>query len=365
MGNQRKAKVGILTWHYYANVGSNLQAWAMEHVLCSMGFDTYFINYRRREFDGDRFPKGAVKAALDALPFGPSFDTWRFQRDELRQTRRTYSHAGVRKISNDFDALVCGSDQIWAPNVFDSIYMLEGVSDSIRKIAYAASIGLPDIPLELRETYRTLLSRFYAIGVREDQGRELLGRALGLEASTVLDPTFLVSRNEWLSLAGEVCGEREPYIFCYFLGAPSRYAEAVAKARRETGLPVITYLPEAGDDTLPGCRILRKMAVPEFLTWLSGASLVMTDSFHGIALSVNLKVDFLAYQRFDEGDAINQNSRVFNLLSKIDLLDRIMPNDRCDISGISWDDADDRLTAEIASSRAFLDSALEGIGGGN
>lgn len=362
--NRGKARVGILTWHYYSNVGSNLQSWAMQRVLCGMGHDVSFVNYRRREFDGERFPKGAVKLVLDTLPFGPCFDTWRFQRDELRQTRKTYDPEEARSLCNGFDALVCGSDQIWAPNVFNPVYMLDGVDDAVRKVSYAASIGLPDIPVAMRGRYKELLSRFDAIGVREEQGRDLIINELGLKATAVLDPTFLVSRDTWLSLADGFRSADEPYIFCYFLGAPSRYADAVAEAARETGLRVVAYLPEAGGAELSGCETIRKMAVPEFLGYLSGAALAMTDSFYGIALSVNLGVDFLAYRRFDDGDAINQNSRVLNILGKLGLLDRLMPLDGVGLADIDWDAARTRLDAEVDASRSFLADALRGVGCG-
>ena len=359
----RKAKVGILTWHYYTNVGSNLQAWAMQHLLEGMGFDAQFVNYRKREFDGERFPKGIVKAVVDALPFGPRFDTWRFQHDEFKQSRKTYSPEGARGICDGFDAVVCGSDQIWAPNVFDPVYLLDGVAEGVRKVAYAASIGLPSIPEGLRGEYRRLLSRYDVIGVREEQGRMLLRSQLHIDVTTVLDPTFLVSGEDWRKLASVNYGH-SPYVFCYFLGAPSRYEEAAASAARATGLPVIAYLPEAGKAEIPGCRTLRKMAVPEFLSWLNGASLVMTDSFHGIALSINLGVEFLAYRRFDDDDALNQNSRVLNVLSKLGLNDHLMSSGEYRSIETDWAAVAKRLEAEVFASRSFLDSALVGLGGG-
>lgn len=358
-----RLQVGILTWHYYANVGSNLQAWAMQRVLSSMGFDARFVNYRKREFDGDRFPKGLVKGVCDALPLLPSFGTWRFQRDELLQTCKTYTPEGTREICDRMDAVVCGSDQIWAPNVFDPVYFLQGVSDRVRKVSYAASIGLSDIPADMRPAYRSLLSRFDSIGVREDQGRDLIRGELGLEATTVLDPTFLIGSREWETLAE---AEREgdgPYAFCYFLGDPSRYADAVADAARRTGLPVVAYLPEAGDKAIPGCTVVRRMAVPEFLGMILGSSLVMTDSFHGIALSVNLGREFCAYRRFDEGDAIDQNSRVVNILGKLGLSDHLLPLHEFREPETDWEAVLGRLESERAASRSFLESALGGLGG--
>lgn len=360
---QRRTRVGIMTWHYYANVGSNLQAYAMQKVLRGMGFDTQFVNYRKKELDGDRFPKGMIKGLCDSLSFFPSFDTWRFQQDEFSQTRKTYKAEVARSLCEEFDAVVCGSDQIWAPNVFDPVYFLEGVTDRVRKVSYAASIGLPDIPESLRSRYRKCLSHFDAIGVREDQGRDLIERELGLKATTVLDPTFLLSREEWLRLAIKSHTDAGKYIFCYFLGSPMRYSAAVAKAAEMTGLPVVAYLPESSAEGIPDALVLRRMAVPAFIDWLQGASLVITDSFHGVALSVNLEREFAAYCRFDEDDAINQNSRVVNILRKLGLEDHLQPLGVFDPVPIDWNAVGNRLNSERASSRAFLESALSDIGG--
>lgn len=360
---QRRIRVGILTWHYYANVGSNLQAYAMQHVLRGMGFDTQFVNYRKKELDGDRFPKGIIKGLCNSVPFLPSFDTWRFQRDEFCQTRKTYRAEGARMLCDGFDAVVCGSDQIWAPNVFDPVYFLEGVSDRVRKVSYAASIGLPDIPEGLRSRYCKYLSDFDAIGVREDQGRDLIERELGLEATTVLDPTFLLSKEEWLSLATKSHADAGGYIFCYFLGSPMRYSAAVAKAAEIIGLPVVAYLPESSTEVISGARVLRRMAVPEFIGWLQSASLVITDSFHGVALSANLGREFAVYLRFDEDDAINQNSRVINILRKLGLEDHLQPLNVFDPVPTDWNAVDSQLDSERALSYAFLKSALSDIGG--
>lgn len=357
VGKTELSKIGILTWHYYSNVGSNLQAWAMQHVLKSMGFDAKFVNYRKREFDGDRFPKSVVKAIVGTLPFGPSLDTWRFQRRQFRQTSKTYDPAEAVGLCDGFDAVVCGSDQIWAPNVFDPVYMLDGVSNRVRKISYAASIGISTIPEEMKPVYRDLLSRFDFVGVREEQGRQLLEK-LGIRATAVLDPTLLLDKDAWNSIADH--GSVEPgCVFCYFLGDPGRYKEAVEEAARVQKAPVVAYLPEGGDAPIPGCRVIRRMGPAEFLSWVDLSNLVLTDSFHGIALSVVYRTDFVAFMRFSANSPINQNSRVENILTKLDLMGRLTSGEVMPNGPIDWEGVGMRLEAEREGSRMFLSNALE------
>lgn len=350
-------KIGILTWHYYSNVGSNLQSWAMQRALAIFGYDTRFINYRQRHLDGDRFPRGLIKMIIGATPFSPNLDAWRFQRDELRQTRKTYSRKDACEICNTFDAIVCGSDQIWAPNVFDPVYMLDGVSDHVRKISYAASIGLPAIPDKLKKRYKELLTRFDAIGVREEKGRQLL-ETLGVRATTVLDPTLLFERDEWDKVADYRYATSD-CVFCYFLGDPSRYAAALESLTESCGREVVAYCPEGRSASIPNCRVIRRMGPPEFLSWIASSALVLTDSFHGIALSVVYEKEFFAFRRFSADSPINQNSRVENILSKIGLMDRLDPSTISLRQQIDWDDVRSRLQAERKTSWSFLRDALE------
>ena len=52
------------------------------------------------------------------------------------------------------------------------------------------------------------------------------------------------------------------------------------------------------------------------------ATVVCTDSFHGMAFSINLSVPFVAFKRFDDNDIGSQNSRIYDLLTCFKLTDR-------------------------------------------
>lgn len=52
----------------------------------------------------------------------------------------------LRKASSSFDALVCGSDQIWSPLSYDPVFLFNFLNDNrINTVAYAPSIGVSDI----------------------------------------------------------------------------------------------------------------------------------------------------------------------------------------------------------------------------
>ena len=91
------------------------------------------------------------------------------------------------------DAVIYGSDQIWAPNCYNPFYFFHFLrGKEIRKISYAASIGLNEIPSNLVPIYKRHLQDFYKVSVREEEGKVLLNKECGIDADVVLDPTLSV-----------------------------------------------------------------------------------------------------------------------------------------------------------------------------
>ena len=129
----------------------------------------------------------------------------------------------MQKLNNEFDAFVCGSDQIWAPSCFDDKYFLSFVEDTNTMVSYAPSIGLSsvedsNIAMQMKE----LINRFKFLSVREEKGKELIKNLCNKEAQVVLDPTLLLSQHEWNELIKDHTLEKplkeiieKNYILCY------------------------------------------------------------------------------------------------------------------------------------------------------
>jgi polysaccharide pyruvyl transferase WcaK-like protein len=122
-----------------------------------------------------------------------AFRTLQFKQKYFKQTKVYFDNDELKELNSKFDIFVCGSDQIWAPSVFDKAYFLEFVNSKY-KFSYAASLGLNMIPNELKKEYHDLLLDFDSVSVREKKGQDLL-KELGVNSTVVLDPTFLLNKN--------------------------------------------------------------------------------------------------------------------------------------------------------------------------
>lgn len=139
------------------------------------------------------------------LPY--SFAFRRFKWIYLNETKLVKNRGEVEKIVDDFDYVICGSNQIWAPNVFDSIYMLDfPVKRNVKKIAYAPSIGLNELPENYIHLYKECLDLFDTISIRESKGKEILSKQCGKYSTVVLDPTLLLDKEDYIQLEKPIKG---------------------------------------------------------------------------------------------------------------------------------------------------------------
>ncbi len=365
-------KVGIITWHYCNNYGSFFQVFALQSFVEGLGYETEIINYRK---PGNSLVKKAVKRAIylseKLTPswlvavlrkiFGSSeifgFKFWSARNRMLRRTELTFDKEKLKKKAGNYHAVICGSDQIWAPRGLDTAYMLDFVPDGVRRISYAASIGFNYIPDELKDTYKKYISRLDSVSVREETGVRLLAECCGICAEDVLDPTFLVDRSIWESLAAETLGE-EDFIFCYFLNPAHKYKSAVTAAAGQLGCSITGV--SANDKDAEWLELNNDITPEAFLERIKKARAIFTDSFHGTALSLILNKDFYVFERFESSDPFNQNSRIYAVLKKAGLSDRIVNvNGNADLSQkIDYSRTNRLLGAERQKSAAFLKKAL-------
>ena len=139
-------KIGIITWHYFTNFGSALQAYALQRSVQVLGYNVEILNYRDKKYGKYHGSKIYFQAVVHALTskinriFAHfSFPFQYFQGRYIKETKLVQDSQKLSSLCKKYDAIICGSDQIWAPNVFNPIYMLDFVPDDIPKISYAAS----------------------------------------------------------------------------------------------------------------------------------------------------------------------------------------------------------------------------------
>lgn len=356
-------RIGILTWHFYPNVGGFLQAFALQNVLNRLGHSVKIIDYRKNSMP--RGVKGCIwKIFTQCYFLIPNF-LLPYQMMKYYAKQRKYmklSSSVLRedlpKLNEIFDAFVCGSDQIWSPNVLDEAYLLSFVAPDKKRIAYAPSISLPEIPENLKQLYKNNISKFNAVSVREKQGAELLEKEFGLSAQTVLDPTLLLNSSEWINLL-KISIHKKPYIFCYLLGKNTWQVKFARKIADQYGKKLFIMSPHK-EFSQYADKYWKDLMPDHFLKILCCAEKILTDSFHGMAFSVNFQKDFYFFHRFADNDPINQNSRVDNLASLCGLQSRLVTEEKqfLDEKSLNYEDVTGRLQNERKKSLLYLKKAL-------
>lgn len=335
-------KAGIITFHYAHHYGAQLQAYALMKAVIRAGVDCEIIDYVRKDnIEGSRlFKKGFSARALlsnaDTLlnycGMKRRFDRFQsFVSNDMKLSKRSYrEYTELEADAPRYDMYVCGSDQIWNPLIFreknfDPAFFAAFASDG-RRIAYAPSFGISQIPEDKREELRRYLMSFDALSVREKQGEKIIEDVSGKSSITVLDPTLLLTGSQWGELA-KVPTLDKPYLLCYFVSDGRKYSDYVNILSERYKLPVVAL---CGSRRVPACTKHKVLdAGPkEFLGLFKNAAMVCTDSFHGTVFSVNFKKEFVCFSSSKNSEG-SVNSRLYNILSKLGLTARLYP---CTIS---------------------------------
>ena len=242
MENSNK-KVGIMTWHTYNNYGSVLQAYATQKIIANnTNFTPELIHYMPKQKKVSLLKKLKIKNILfkifnsgsklkeNIYVHGEKFND--FRNKYFKYSTNCKDATELFLLNNEYEKFVCGSDQIWAPTVFDENYFLSFVDNNSKKISYAPSIGMNSIEnKEIRENMASLIKTFDSLSIREESGKEIIKSICGKNASVVLDPTLLLSKEEWKEnfQLDKTNIEKDSYILCYFLGENNNYYKIVEK----------------------------------------------------------------------------------------------------------------------------------------
>ena len=295
-------KVAQVTINAYTNYGNLIQKYALQKILEKFADFTEVL-----WFNGIYDNCGAnfwVETAEISLNGSVEY----YLREAVRLTKlkefndrhikTRYNLPYIEEIADDYDFFVVGSDQVWNPkceaNGFPhSIRFLDFVPRE-KKIAYAPSIALKELPEEFIETWKQGISSFNKISVRESNSVDLIKKLTDLDAELLIDPALLLTPEEWLQVAQKPAWFNEKYergyILTYFFDN-IRLAE-VQKLSKQLNLPIINLLNLDNFNHYI-------TSLSEFLYLFANASVVYTNSFHGTAFSLLFKRPFVIYVKQD------------------------------------------------------------------
>lgn len=369
-------KVGILTYHRAENYGALLQAYALMTYLKGLGHDVSFVDYWPeyhedyfRVFPIKKFKEGKLPIKLYCLYLTLVWGWARNRRKRVFQGFiRDYLGLGQaikyrtdRDVCSEFDVVFYGSDQIWReqglPGHKGRDYWYWG-SDNVlaRKYAFAASMGASSWGSEEKPVLTDFLRSFSAISVRENSLKMLL-EDNEIEAVLVSDPVFLLNKTQWQALV-KTSKTKSPhpgkkYILFYNLlnsSESSRFAEELSS---KTHCSIVEVTKAYGFDKL-GKRYVHDASVQDFLSLIEQAEYVVSNSFHGVALSIIFEKQFFAVGMG------NRSDRVRSLLYALHIESRYLDEPVLDkINKIDYEEVTGFVGELSGSSKSFIDKALD------
>ena len=330
-------KLGLLTFHTAANYGAALQAYAFEKFLTDRGYDCEYINYvnasRAHEYSmtwhiWDSLRHGKLTSAAAYLAGSPfmTLRKWRFNRfydQYLKKTEKVYHNSAETEELNDrYDYFVVGSDQVWNPvcNGDDAAFLLDFVKEDRKRISYSPSFGTTEVDQQHLAIFKDNLSKFASIGVREAVGKKIVKKLTGRDSTLVLDPVLLLTKEQWSDVMPSKTS-KESFIFSY-TNRDSQMADFL-KTGYQIGNRkhyVLSRYTRPGDFLNSRVKVKYCMSPEEFLWVINNADMVVSASFHCVALSIILNRPFVAITTGDAG----KDERLLSMLTTLGLEDRIM-----------------------------------------
>ena len=197
--------VGIITMHKPVSYGSALQAYALQKKIDDLGYNAQLIDYKYPNKSHVAKNKPFVSYLYKMASF---FVNMIFGFPDIQKNKKfEFFYNSYYKLSKFYDSeesliedppkydiYMTGSDQVWNVKFVknDTSFLLGFVSEENKKCSYAASFAIKDLPSEYQPYYKTLLSQYDHITVREQSGVKLVNQITGKDAFCVCDPTLLL-----------------------------------------------------------------------------------------------------------------------------------------------------------------------------
>jgi len=367
-----------VTCHNVYNYGASLQAYALQYYLKLQGYEIKIIDYRPDYLDWhyklswwvpsnskyNRYIKSnpifrAVYVILrffsELMYISRYFAFKRFNEKHLILTKKCKNINEINSLCKNINILITGSDQVWnsctLDNGLDPVFYLNFGEKKSKRISYAASFGSDRINEERASDIRRMLLIIDDISVRESTGINVL-HELGLKGKVVCDPVFLLNKNEWSNLYTNTKLE-DKYMLIYNLGPENhKLITAAKRIKEETGYSIISV---RGNSSISCDREIRNAGPADFISLLSNAEFILTNSFHATAFSIIFNKKFYCFTN-EKGKT---RTRIIDILSRFSLNDRLNPQEPAYERLIDYNKINKDLDTYITQSKNWLHDSLK------
>ena len=358
-----------ITWVTYCNFGTFLQAYALQKYVTGLGYNNAILDDLSMIVNHANW-KYRLKYFFLFL-----FDT-RYRRYEIskKQANELFGNFKCTMLNVDscvsylssvdarYEIFICGSDQIWNPFLLNNpnVEFYYASFTNKKKIAYAPSIGVSEVPQLFKDKLKVLTSSFDFLSAREQYGVDILYELTGKEVVRVVDPTLLLDNAQWSMLLPKESHFKEKYILAYFLTPNQVYINIALEYARQKGLRLKMFFTDKVYYNI-GCDLITAGPI-EFLLYVRDAECLFTDSFHGSIFASIFHTQFFTFRRF-KNTIESQNSRVENLLEMMGISERLLDENSCnkvnELSDIDFVCVDNNLAPFISKSKEYIKKALQ------
>ncbi len=329
-------RTATITFHAPNNNGSFLQAYALQKYLIThfdnvendiIDFQPEAQQQQYAVFRKIHSKKDILRNLISVRHYkalSKRFASFSEMREKhLKMTKRCTTTEEALKIADNYDLVIAGSDQIWNTTArdFSEAFLLPGIA---KKSTYAVSCGSHLNEVDGDKICSAMLS-FENISVRENDTKKFLEKRTKRSIETVLDPTFLLKKEEYSGLYEKERILKEKYVFLYTINYDEdALRQTVSIAERLGGCKIV--VPFTGYSAIKaekyGIKVMWDVAPDAFLNLIENAECVCSNSFHGIAFSIIFKKEFYRVGTLDKTGKIKKDDRIDNILNCCGLSDR-------------------------------------------
>ena len=382
--------IGIITIQNIKNYGACLQSFALWHAIQSLGYKCEIINLLTPAHKGFQksknfntyekrisLPKRCYRLCKEKINHIHQKILLINQMQQIKRKEYNFerfnsqiSFSRIYKNADElynnppiYDIYVTGSDQVWNPTLGFELeaYFLTFTPQNTKKIAYAPSIARNDLPSQFIDKYRKWLKNYNHLSIREKSGQTILETILKKQVPLVLDPTFLLSKEEWISQMPKGITFPPKYILCFTLSDKKlvEYAVLISKEAQLPLLVISTYV----NYKIKNAKMILDAGPSELISYIYNAEMVITDSFHGVAISIQLARNFFAYIKQQKKYVPDISDRIRTIINQFDLNEHIITDYRKRYKTLSQTQydrhkLDKQINAERDKSLSYLKQSL-------
>ncbi len=304
-------KVDIITRHSVPNYGSLLQSYATQKAIEKMGHESEIINYVRYEeryknlastlVKGKKWDKNFVLRTIYKIIQSPNYSKMykrfaKYKKEILKETELEYG--SIKELEDNLpiaDVYCSGSDQIWGSIGtvdYDEAYFLE-FAKGRKCISYSSSFGKTELSEKLDRNLDNLLSKFSRILIREKSAKQLLENRNINNVEQVLDPTLLLSKNEWMKFSEKSTKKiNGKYVLVYQLHDNKDFDKYAKKFAKFKNMKLLRISPSLYHITRSG-KLIYLPTQYDFVKYFMNAEYILTDSFHATVFSIIFNRKFI------------------------------------------------------------------------